>query len=151
MNFTNITSFGQNETDIFDTSWSISPPSQSIESSFSANHNYYNHHDQIDYISFNKFVNTALVRVLYVFVIIDFISRLFLFFRLAEDNIDFVVLTGSENGDFVLHTILNIGLQVSICVYYLAPVYIPIALSVFVKHFRDSIFCCQRLNKVHTI
>lgn len=54
----------------------------------------------------------ALVRVLYVVVIIDFLSRLFLFFRLAEDNIDFVVLTGSENGDFVLHTFLNVGLQV---------------------------------------
>ncbi|KAF1747737.1 hypothetical protein GCK72_024203 [Caenorhabditis remanei] len=100
---------------------------------------------------FSISLSKALVRVLYVFVIIDFISRLFLFFRLAEDNIDFVVLTGSENGDFVLHTFLNIGLQVSICVYYLAPVYIPIALSLFVKHFRDSICCCQRLNKVHII
>lgn len=101
----------------------------------------------------------ALVRVLYVFVIIDFISRIFLFFRLAEDNIDFVVLTGSENGDAVLHTLFTIGLQVrpsitcfqfdhmvwpvtfqtSICVYYLAPLYIPVALTVFVKHFRDSV------------
>ncbi|PIC17976.1 hypothetical protein B9Z55_024027 [Caenorhabditis nigoni] len=100
---------------------------------------------------FSISLSKALVRVLYVFVIIDFISRLFLFFRLIEDNVDFVVLTGSENGDFVLHTFLNIGLQVSICVYYLAPVYIPIALTLFVKHFRDSIFCCKRINKVHTI
>ncbi|EGT30070.1 hypothetical protein CAEBREN_16037 [Caenorhabditis brenneri] len=61
---------------------------------------------------FSISLSKALVRVLYVFVIIDFVSRLFLFFRLAEDNIDFVVLTGSENGDFVLHTFLNIGLQV---------------------------------------
>ncbi|CAP32916.2 Protein CBG14357 [Caenorhabditis briggsae] len=117
---------------------------------------------------FSISLSKALVRVLYVFVMIDFVSRLFLFFRLIEDNVDFVVLTGSENGDFVLHTFLNIGLQVSICVYYLAPVYIPIALTLFVKHFRDSvlaadfetafqnwfnfqIFCCKRINKVHTI
>ncbi|CAI2356959.1 unnamed protein product [Caenorhabditis sp. 36 PRJEB53466] len=100
---------------------------------------------------FSISLSKALVRVLYIIVIMDFVSRIFLFFRLAEDNIDFVVLTGSENGDAVLHTVFNIGLQASICVYYLAPVYIPIALTLFVKHFRDSIFCCQRLNKVHII
>uniref|UniRef100_A0A8R1DNE3 Uncharacterized protein n=1 Tax=Caenorhabditis japonica TaxID=281687 RepID=A0A8R1DNE3_CAEJA len=88
---------------------------------------------------FSISLSKALVRVLFVFVIIDFISRIFLFFRLAEDNIDFVVLTGSENSNAILRTFFNVGLQVSICVYYLAPLYIPFALTLFVRHFRHSV------------
>lgn len=65
MNFTNITSFDGNETEVFDTSWSLSTPSQSTEEAFTTGpHNYYNHHDQIDYVAFIKFINTWVALIL---------------------------------------------------------------------------------------
>ncbi|CAO4385210.1 unnamed protein product [Caenorhabditis nigoni] len=59
MNFTNITFLDDNVTEIIDTSWNLSEPSQSTERTFPLLHNYYNHHDQIDYVTFNKFINTS--------------------------------------------------------------------------------------------
>lgn len=52
----NISSLHQNgTTEVFETSWNLTY--ETTEKAYIAAHHYYNHLDQIDYVTFNKFVN----------------------------------------------------------------------------------------------
>ncbi|CAD6185433.1 unnamed protein product [Caenorhabditis auriculariae] len=82
----------------------------------------------------------SLPRVLFVIVTLDVLMRTAMFFRLMEDNLQFVVVTGSEKGDAVLQTFFDVSLQVAVCISYLFPIYVPVLIGLFVKNFRNTLF-----------
>ncbi|CAB3410440.1 unnamed protein product [Caenorhabditis bovis] len=101
---------------------------------------------------FSISLSKSLVRVLFVIVLVDVISRTLFTFRFIEDNLDFIVLTGSEAGDALIQIVFDVGLQVSLWIFVCSPIYTPIIFSSFIKHFRDAVFsCCQRTPTIRTI
>ncbi|EYB87417.1 hypothetical protein Y032_0263g594 [Ancylostoma ceylanicum] len=92
-------------------------------------------------------------RVMLLVAVLDVFWRIAFFFQLLELDFEFRIVTGSELGNEILEKVLNVSYEVAIFIVHLFPLYFPVLLMVFVRHYRTltssrfsqitAMLCCK--------
>ncbi|XGW35373.1 hypothetical protein V3C99_018963, partial [Haemonchus contortus] len=98
-------------------------------------------------------LSTSLPRVMLLATLLDVFWRVAFFFQLLEIDFDFRIVTGSELGDEILTKILDTLYEIAVFIVHLFPIYFPILLLTFVRHYRmqassrlsqlSAVICCN--------
>ncbi|EYB87416.1 hypothetical protein Y032_0263g594 [Ancylostoma ceylanicum] len=98
-------------------------------------------------------LSTSFPRVMLLVAVLDVFWRIAFFFQLLELDFEFRIVTGSELGNEILEKVLNVSYEVAIFIVHLFPLYFPVLLMVFVRHYRTltssrfsqitAMLCCK--------